>query len=141
SDVCSSDLGLIGQGGKILAKHGQHYLPVAGHLQELLHARFVVEEVEVRAWIVHLGVEQEDLLEFGLAPIQLVNETIHRFALQRLLNRVQQRRFAGPVVTAEHDQRMGKIHNHRHMEVQIDENGMGQDCQIHCWYQYTVNCN
>jgi hypothetical protein len=44
---------------------------------------------------------------------------------------VQQRGFAGTVLALQHDERMGKIHHHGHVKVEIDEYRVGENFQIH----------
>ena len=45
--------------------------------------------------------------------------------------RIQQRRFSRAVLALQHDERVRKIHHHRHMEVEDGENGVRQDLQKH----------
>jgi hypothetical protein len=120
-----------GKAGKVFAEHAQHHLPVAGHAQKFLHARVLFEELRIRARIVRLGVEQVDLAELHLAGIQAVDVAVHLLAAQRVVDGMQQRGFARTVFALQHDQRMRQIHDHGHVEIQVDEDGMRQDLEVH----------
>src|SRR6266481_5612838 len=123
--------GAVGQFGEGLAKHREHYLAVAGHAQELEHLRLSLEEFELGARIVLLGIEQVALADLDAARIQTVDVPLHGFAAERVVDGMEERRLAGTVIARQHDQRMREIHDHRHMEVETGEDRVRNNLQIH----------
>ncbi len=117
--------------GKFCFEHRQHHLAVTGQLEKLHHLRLVLEELQLHARIVLFGVEQEHLAFFDIAAIQPVNVALRLFPAQRIVDRMQQRRFSRAVLACQHDKRMRQIHDHRHVEVEIRENGMRKNLEEH----------
>jgi len=60
-----------------------------------------------------------------------LNHPGHGFAAQRVEDGMQQGGFAGAVLALQHHQGMREIDNHRHMEIQLSENRVRQNLQVH----------
>ena len=123
--------GAVRQLGKGLAEHGEHDLPVAGGAQEFHHFRLFLEEFQLGARIVLFRVEEVGLAGLDVAGFETVDVAIHFVAAQGVEDGVQQRRFPRPVLALKHDQGMREVHNHRHVEIQVDENRMPQNLKMH----------
>jgi hypothetical protein len=44
---------------------------------------------------------------------------------------MEEGRFSAAVLARQHDQRMREIHDHRHVKVEIGEDGVTQDFEVH----------
>ena len=86
-------------------------------------------------------VNEYSIVSRNVAAIETVRVAFSLFALERVLNGMQQRRLAGAVVTGEHYQRMRQINDHWHVEVEVDEDGVRQDFQIHRNLRIAANMN
>ena len=85
----------------------------------------------MRARIVLLGVEKQNLIGLARSALEPVNVTVDFVAAQRVIDGVQQRRFAATILAREHDERVRKVHDHRHVEIEVGENGMSQNLEKH----------
>ena len=91
----------------------------------------VLEQIRVVARIVLLGVEEQDAADLFVLRVELIGEPVHLFALEREIERVEQRGFPRSVLAFEHDQRMREVHDHRHVEVEVDEDRVRKDFEEH----------
>ena len=120
-----------GKLGESLAEHGEHHLAVACGAQKFHHFGLLLEKLQLDTRIVLFGIEEVRLAELDLAGLEPVDVAIHFVAAQGVEDGMQQSGFPRPVLALQHDERMREVHNHRHVEVQIGEDGMAQNLQIH----------
>ena len=76
----------FGSLGKLSREEREHHLPVARDAQEFEHLGLVLEEFELRARIVLLGVEQVAPAELHVARFEAVDVSLDLLAAERVMD-------------------------------------------------------
>ena len=121
-----------------LAEQRQHDLPVACRHQELVHRGIVLEQGGIVAWIVLFGIKEHHLAQLRAPLVQPIGVVVDGLALQCVVDRVQERGLPGSVLAFQHDQGVGQVHHHRHVKVQVHEDGVAEDLQVHRRNQHSL---